>query len=168
MNRLIIHCGSGRGKTSSAAGIALRSLAHGKKVFFAQFFKPQPDSALQFLQEKNADICVKNYGGWYFVDRPDENAKKVFENAIEEITRSLQNDDYSTIILDEIFYTVQFSLLDVKKIIKLIETFDNKCFVLTGRNAPDELLKIADTVSNIECIKHGFDCGIKAQCGIEF
>jgi cob(I)alamin adenosyltransferase len=59
-------------------------------------------------------------------------------------------------------------LLDVEKIISLINSFDNKCFVLTGRNAPSELLEIADTVSRIQCEKHVFEQGVKAQVGVEF
>ena len=168
MNRIIIHCGEGRGKTSSAIGTLMRSIAHGKKVFAAQFFKPQTDSALEFIQKNSPLITVKNYGCWYFIDKPDTRSAEVFNNAVDEIISILENGDFDTVLLDEIFYTVQFKLLDVQKIIDIMNRFDGKCFILTGRYAPDELLKIADTVSRNDCEKHAFDQGIKAQKGVEF
>lgn len=169
MNRVIIHCGNGRGKTSSAIGIALRSLSHGKKVFIAQFFKPKTDAALLFLQKDNPEnLCIRNYGKWYFADKPDAEAASVYKHAIDEIRELINENGCDTVILDEIFYTVQFELLGVEAITDLIAQYDNKCFVLTGRNAPPQLLEMADTVSCIECVKHGFDSGIKAQSGVEF
>lgn len=168
MNRIIIHCGEGRGKSSSAIGTVLRSIAHNKKVFAAQFFKPKTDAALDFMQKNSSLLTVRNYGNWYFADKPDEHASEVFQNALAEIKSLLENDRFDTILLDEIFYTVQFKLLNVQAIIDLLNHFDNKCFILTGRYAPAELLEIADTVSEINCKKHAFEQGIKAQKGIEF
>jgi cob(I)alamin adenosyltransferase len=169
MNRIIIHCGNGRGKSSSGFGVVVRSLAHGRKVLVAQFFKPEMDAALKYLLDNsNGRLTVKNYGNWYFQDRPDANAAVVYQNALLDIAELIKNDGFDTVMLDEIFYTVNFNLLEEGKIIELIESFDNKCFVLTGRNAPGELLKIADTVSRIDCEKHAFEQGIKAQRGVEF
>lgn len=168
MNRIIIHHGEGRGKTSSAIGTILRSISHNKKVFAAQFFKPVPDTALDFLQKNSPLITVRNYGNWYFIDKPDAKAAETFNAAIDEINSILAADDFDTVLLDEIFYAVQFKLLDVQKIIDLLHKSNGKCFILTGRYAPDELLKIADTVSCINCTKHAYDQGIKAQKGVEF
>ena len=169
MNRIIIHCGNGRGKSSSGFGVVLRSLAHGRKVLVCQFFKPETDSALKLLLENSSErLVVKNYGNWYFEDRPDINASEIYKCALREIAELTEKGSFDTILLDEIFYTVNFKLLEVEKIIELVNSFDNKCFVLTGRNAPDKLLKIADTVSRIECEKHAFELGIKAQSGVEF
>lgn len=168
MNRIIIHCGEGRGKTTSAIGTVIRSLAHGRKVFAVQFFKPEADSALKFLQKNTSAITIKNYGSWFFVDKPDAGAAEVFNKALEEISKILEQQEFDTILLDEIFYTVQFKLLEVQKIINLLNKFDGKCFILTGRYAPDELLQIADTVSRIDCSKHAYEQGLKAQKGVEF
>ena len=169
MNRIIIHCGDGRGKSSSGFGVVVRSLAHGKKVLAAQFFKPEKDAALKYLLEFSADnLTVRNYGKWYFADRPDAEAVEIYRNALADICKLIKENNYDTILLDEIFYTVNFGLLNVKEIINLLNSFDGKCFVLTGRNAPQELLDIADTVSRIQCEKHAFEKGIKAQNGVEF
>ena len=169
MNRIIIHCGDGRGKSSSGFGVVVRSLAHGKKVLAAQFFKPEKDAALKYLLEFSADnLTVRNYGKWYFADRPDAEAVEIYRNALADICKVIKENNYDTILLDEIFYTVNFGLLNVKEIINLLNSFDGKCFVLTGRNAPQELLDIADTVSRIQCEKHAFEQGIKAQNGVEF
>ena len=169
MNRIIIHCGDGRGKSSSGFGVVVRSLAHGKKVLAAQFFKPEKDAALKYLLEFSADnLTVRNYGKWYFADRPDAEAVEIYRNALADICKLIKENNYDTILLDEIFYTVNFGLLNVKEIINLLNSFDGKCFVLTGRNAPQELLDIADTVSRIQCEKHAFEQGIKAQHGVEF
>ena len=169
MNRIIINCGEGRGKSSSGFGVIVRSLAHGKKVLAAQFFKPEKDAALKYLLEFSADkLTVKNYGKWYFTDRPDADAAEIYRNALSDICRLIKENDYDVILLDEIFYTVNFGLLDVKEIINILNSVDGKCFVLTGRNAPQELIDIADTVSCIKCEKHAFEQGIKAQTGVEF
>ena len=169
MNRMILQCGDGRGKSSSAIGVATRALAHGKKVLAVQFFKPESDSALLFLQKNAADmLTVRNYGSWYFVNKPDEHARELYQNALNEIKKLIVDEKFDVILLDEIFYTVQFGILNVSEILEITEAFDNKCFIMTGRNAPDELVEMADTVSKIECVKHAFEQGIKAQCGIEY
>ena len=169
MNRIILHCGDGRGKSSSALGVVARALAHGQKVLAVQFFKPQPDSALTLLQKSvPANLIVRNYGSWYFINNPDEKAHQIYMQALSEIKMLADENDFDVILLDEIFYTVQFGILDVSEIIDLLKNYDNKCFILTGRNAPDELTAMADTVSKIECVKHAFDQGVKAQCGIEY
>lgn len=169
MNRIILHCGNGRGKSSSAFGVVTRALAHGKKVLAVQFFKPSKDAALAFL-EKNApeQLTVKNYGEWYFADRADAKAPELYHAALQEVVKLIEQDDHDVILLDEIFYTVQFGLIDEDEICSILNLLDNKCFILTGRNAPAKLQEMADTVSSIECIKHAFDSGVKAQCGIEF
>lgn len=169
MNRIIIHCGEGRGKSSSGFGTILRALAHGKKVLAVQFFKPEKDFALEYVLQIASDkLTVRNYGKWYFADRPDEKAAEIYISALNEIEQLINAEKFDTILLDEIFYTVNFKLLEVQTIIRLIQRFDGKSFILTGRNAPPELLEIADTVSRIQCEKHAFEQGIKAQTGIEF
>lgn len=169
MNRIIIHCGEGRGKSSSAFGVIARALAHGKKVLAAQFFKPQKDAALEYMLKISPDtLMVKNYGKWYFVDRPDEKAPGIFKNALIEIKQLIQQEDFDTVLLDEIFYTVDFDLLKTEEIVDILDEFDGKCFILTGRNVPSELADMADTVSHICCMKHAYEQGIKAQDGVEF
>jgi cob(I)alamin adenosyltransferase len=169
MNRIIIHHGDGRGKTSSAIGTIMRSLAHGRKVLAVQFFKPEADSALKaLLQFSPGQLTVRNYGQWYFLDRPDDKAAEVYFNTLQEIKELIAKENFETILLDEVFYTVNFNLLAEDDIVQLLQRFDNKCFILTGRNAPAKLLRLADTVSCIKCEKHAFDLGIKAESGVEF
>ncbi len=169
MNRIIIHCGDGRGKSSSAIGTIMRALAHGRKVLAVQFFKPEKDSALKsLLQFFPEQLTVRNYGKWYFADRPDDKAADIYFNALQEIKELIAKENFETILLDEIFYTVNFNLLAENDIVQLLQMFDNKCFIMTGRNAPLQLSEIADTVSCIKCEKHAFDRGIKAECGVEF
>lgn len=169
MNRIIIHCGDGRGKSSSAIGTIMRALAHGRKVLAVQFFKPEKDAALKsllpFFPER---LTVRNYGKWYFADRPDDTAKEIYLNALQEIKELIAAGNFETVLLDEIFYTVNFNLLAESDIVQLLQMFDDKCFILTGRNASPRLLEIADTVSCIKCEKHAFEQGIKAQTGVEF
>ena len=169
MNRIIIHYGDGRGKTSSAIGTIMRTLAHGRKVLAVQFFKPEKDSALKcLLQFFPEQLTVRNYGKWYFADRPDDTATETYLNALQEIKELIVNENFETILLDEIFYTVNFNLLAEDDIVQLLQMFDNKCFILTGRNASAKLLRLADTVSCIKSEKHAFDLGIKAESGVEF
>lgn len=168
MNRVIIHHGEGRGKTSSAIGTITRALAYGKKVLVVQFFKPETDSALKcLLQFFPEQLTVRNYGSWYFTDRPDDRVAEVYFNALQEIKELIANENFETILLDEIFFAVTFKLLAEDDIIQLLQMFDNKCFILTGRYASPEIIRLADTVSCIKCEKHALYSGRMYEFGVE-
>jgi len=168
--RIIINTGDGKGKTTAALGTAFRALGHGQKVCVIQFLKGQGNYGERILaqQFENLDwhICGK---GFVFKKEDIEEDRVVAREGFELAKKIIMDDTYHLVILDEITYLPLFDFLEVEKIVSLLESKPRRLSViLTGRNAPQQLIELADTVSEIKSIKHAYEGGIKAQKGIEF
>ena len=168
--RVILNTGHGKGKTTAALGTAFRALGHNHRVCVIQFLKGQGDYGERLLAEKFAGldwfICGR---GFVFNRKKLDEDKRVAEEGFALATEKINSDIYDLVILDEITYLPLFGFLDVQKIVDLITNKPPRLSViLTGRDAPPELVAIADTVSVVEPLKHAYKEGIKAQKGIEF
>ena len=168
--RIIIHTGNGKGKTTAALGTAFRALGHGQKVCVIQFLKGQGKYGERVMAGKmeNLDwfICGK---GFVFNKENIEEDRQVAREGFALAQEKVESDLYDLIILDEITYLPHYDFLEVEKIVDLIRNKPKRLsLILTGRNADPKLIEIADTVSLIESVKHGYEKGIKAQKGIEF
>lgn len=172
---LIVVTGDGKGKTTSALGLALRAYGNGLKVLILQFIKGAQSygelSAVEKLNGNEERIIIKQ-AGLGFTKRggiDEKTHKKAADFALNEAKDALQSGDWDMVILDEILYAVKFNLIEEKELFSLIDLKDeNTHLVLTGRGASDALIKKADLVSDIACVKHPYQKGIKAQAGIEF
>lgn len=168
--RVILNTGHGKGKTTAALGTAFRALGHEHRVCVIQFLKGQGDYGERLMVDKfdNLDWFICGRGFVFNKEKIEEDrrvAEEGFALAIEKIT----SDEYDLVILDEITYLPLFGFLDVEKIVHLIENKPARLSVImTGRDAHDDLVRIADTVSVLDPLKHAFNDGIKAQKGIEF
>lgn len=168
--RIILNTGNGKGKTTAALGVAFRALGHDHKVCVIQFLKGQGDYGERLLAEKfkNLDwfICGR---GFVFNKEKLEEDKRVAEEGFALAKEKIESDAYDLIVLDEITYLPLFGFLEVGKIVQLVQSKPERLsIILTGRDAHDDLVAIADTVSVIDPLKHAFEEGIKAQKGIEF
>ncbi|MCJ7666108.1 MAG: cob(I)yrinic acid a,c-diamide adenosyltransferase [Actinobacteria bacterium] len=172
---IIINTGRGKGKTTAALGLALRAAGHGQKVLILQFIKGKwRTGEAKILDRLKPEIEMEQLGKGFIkiVDgrlritaRDRKNAEQSFQYTKEKVN----SGKYDMIILDEINNIVSYGLLDVREVIKLVKEKPEKlCMVLTGRGAPDQLIDIADTVSEIKEIKHAYSRGIKAKKGIEY
>lgn len=168
--RIIINTGDGKGKTTAALGLAFRALGHGRRVCVIQFIKGQGAYGERRFAESLTGIdwfiCGK---GFVFkkecIDDDRTLARAGFALAREKIDADL----YDLIILDELTYLPNFGFLDVADIVDVITHKPPRLtIVITGRNAPPELVAIADTVTDMQSVKHAFADGVKAQKGIEF
>lgn len=168
--RVIINTGDGKGKTTAALGTAFRALGHGKKVCVIQFLKGQGKYGEREMAAKtdNLDwfICGK---GFVFkkenIDEDRKVAKEGFQLAVEKVN----SGDYDLIILDELTYLPLYDFLEEKIIVELISNKPEELsIIITGRNAGAELIEVADTVTEMEPVKHAYEAGIMAQKGIEF
>ena len=171
---VIVFTGSGKGKTTAALGMALRTLGHMKKVVIIQFIKGSWETG-----EEKALSSFSNYIKWHSLgegftwetqDRiKDEKLVKEAWNLAKEY---IKNKSYKLVILDEINIAIKLGYIKSEEIIDFIKRLENKNnnhIVLTGRGAPDSLIKFADLVTEMNLIKHPFkDQGIKAQKCIEF
>jgi cob(I)alamin adenosyltransferase len=168
--RIIINTGDGKGKTTAALGTAFRALGHGQKVCVIQFIKGQGKYGERLLAEQleNLDwhICGK---GFVFKKEQLEEDRKVAEQGFALAEKVIAEDAYDLLILDELTYLPQLDFLPVARIVAALKSKPQRLsIIITGRNADPELIEIADTVSDMQVIKHAFSSGIKAQKGVEF
>lgn len=168
--RILLITGNGKGKTTAALGTAFRALGHGHRVCVIQFLKGQGQYGERLMAKRldNLDwyICGK---GFVFtkenIDEDREVARQGFALAEEKIASDL----YDLIILDELTYLPLYDFLPVERILAALRAKPSRLsIIITGRDAHQQLIDIADTVSVIESIKHAYQQGIKAQKGIEF
>ncbi len=166
---LLVLTGNGKGKSSSAFGMVARALGHGMKVGVCQFIKSRTDTGEEafFSAHKNCDWHVLGDGfTWDTQDRTQDIAtsKKGWE-----VAQSMLNDpSYDLVVLDELTYLLSYKYLENNDVLANISSRPvMQHVVVTGRAAIDELLELADTVSEIADVKHAYRDGIQAQKGID-
>ena len=168
--RIVIHTCDGKGKTTAALGTVFRALGHDQKVCVIQFIKGQGKYGERVFAEKleNLDwhICGK---GFVFNKENLDEDRKVAEEGFALAAEVIASDRYDLVVLDELTYLPVLGFLPVEKIVDtLISKPQRLTIIITGRKAPQELIEIADTVSDITVVKHALQQGIKAQKGVEF
>ena len=169
---IIVNTGNGKGKTTAALGMVLRSLGHGYKVAIVQFIKGswEPSEKQVFsLWEDQIEFHAMGEGfTWETQDRDRDldKASAAWQKSLEYI----RNPDFQLVLLDEINIALKMGYLQIDEVLAgLAEKPPNKHVILTGRGAPAALIEQADLVTEMTLIKHPFrDQGVKAQPGIEF
>ncbi len=169
---IIVNTGDGKGKSTAAFGIALRAAGNKMNVFIMQFMKGKWKAGEKKsfdLLKPNVEMVSMGDGFTWDTENPEqdrETARKAWEIASEK----LNNGKYKMVILDEINYVLHYNFLPHKLFIEALKNKPADVHVVcTGRNAPEELIEIADLVTEMRCIKHPFkEQGIPAQKGIEF
>jgi len=171
---VIVYTGNGKGKTTAALGMALRAVGYDHKVCMLQFIKGswhygEMDSSKKL--EPNLELIAVGKG---FVGILDDNSsreehEKYAAEALKICKEKIFSEKYNVVILDEINYAIDLELITLGDVIKLIKekpkTLD---LVLTGNHAKDEIIELADLVTEMREIKHPFKSGIKAKKGIDF
>ncbi|NBC84005.1 MAG: cob(I)yrinic acid a,c-diamide adenosyltransferase [Bacteroidetes bacterium] len=165
-----VYTGNGKGKTTAAIGLSIRAVGAGKKVFFAQFIKGKPYSEIKVLQESLPAITLKQYGLGCFIEK--EPTKADIESAqkgLQEIKKIIQTDSYDLIVLDEANIALFFNLFSVTELIEIVQSKPPETeIIITGRYAPEEIIAIADLVTEMKEVKHYYNSGIEARKGIEY
>lgn len=166
---LLVLTGNGKGKSSSAFGMVARALGYGMKVGVAQFIKGRSDTGEEAFFSKQANVEWHVLGEGFTWDTQDRERDIATAQAGWQITKKmLQNPDIGLVVLDELTYTLKYGYLDTNQILDDIAARPPmQHVVVTGRGAPDGLIALADTVSEIMDIKHAYRAGIKAQPGID-
>ena len=167
---LLVLTGNGKGKSSSAFGMIARALGHGMKVGVCQFIKSRTDTGEEafFSQHKSCDWHVLGDGfTWDTQDRDQDIATSKKGWAVAQTM--LGDPSYDLVVLDELTYLLNYGYLEGVDVLGEIGSRPTmQHAVVTGRAASDELLEIADTVSEIADIKHAYRDGIQAQKGIDW
>jgi cob(I)alamin adenosyltransferase len=169
---IIVHTGNGKGKTTAALGMVMRSLGHGYKVAIIQFIKGAWEPAEKAVLSKwSAQLEFQAMGEGFTWETQDrvrdiEKAIAAWEKALEY----LKNPEYRLVLLDEINIALKLGYLNVATVIAGLEHKpEDSHVILTGRGAPPELIDRADLVTEMTLVKHPFqEQGVKAQPGIEF
>jgi cob(I)alamin adenosyltransferase len=177
MNKGLIHIytGDGKGKTTAAAGLAVRARGHGKNVVFAQFLKSGVSGELKPMEELGIIIIRSSKKiGFTFTLNADEknlcrNEQQLVINNIKDILiKDNAKDNIDVLILDEVLDALSTGMLNEDQLQDFIKTKPEQLeIILTGRPVPSWLIEKADYVSEIKKIKHPFDNGTKARKGIE-
>jgi cob(I)alamin adenosyltransferase len=170
--RILVFTGDGKGKTTAALGIALRAVGHNMPTFVLQFIK-HDSSTGELAALRQLPHIKAEQSGLGFVPKATHPAYPAHRDAAATALRKAQavvkSRRYKVIILDEICNALAAKLITQKAVQALIKSVpDNKVIVLTGRNAPKFLIHAADTVTEMKCLKHGYQQGRRAEKGVEF
>lgn len=170
---ILVFTGNGKGKTTAALGMGLRAWGQGMKVLVLQFIKGSwKYGELKAIAQLGTNFVIRQLGEGFIqnkngktVEEHQDAARAALQAASEELTASR----YDLLILDEILYALKFKLISLDDVLTLLNKKPPQLhLVLTGRDAPREIIDRADMVTEMREIKHHYQRGIKAQRGIEF
>jgi len=168
-----IFTGQGKGKTSAAIGIAVRAAGHGLRVYMVfmmkanEFFEHGEFAILKQLP--NVTVEAFGYRGWSRKGNITPEHQLQAARALEAAEKAMKSGEYDVVILDEINHAVAGGLIDIEKVIAMVQN-KPECveLILTGRDADPRLVQMADLVSEILAIKHPFTEGVRARKGIDY
>jgi len=167
-----IYCGDGKGKTTAAAGLAVRALGAGKNVVFAQFLKKGTSSEINVLKTiKGMEIYTLSTHRGFYKNQTEEDrllTKKESRELFETVAERSKNG-IRLLVLDEIISACNHGIISEESLVDFLKNRPADLeVVMTGRKPSQKLLDMADYVTEMKKIKHPFDKGIRARKGIEF
>jgi cob(I)alamin adenosyltransferase len=166
-----IYTGNGKGKSTAAIGQAVRAAGFGMKTYFAQFMKEYLYSELKSLKYLSKWITIEQFCGDEFVYKKELPGKEELEKAkkgLDTAKKKMLSGEYDLIILDEAIVAVYFKLFETKDITEFVKKKpENVELILTGRYCPEELIELADLVTEMKDVKHYYHKGITSRKGIE-
>jgi cob(I)alamin adenosyltransferase len=168
---LIVHTGKGKGKSTAAFGMVFRHVGHGFKSAVIQFVKGAWGTGERTVLEKFPElVTIKAMGEgftWETQDRDRDVAHA--REGWEEAKRLIADPSYKLVMLDELNIVLRYDYLPLDEVLDFLAKRPiDKHIIITGRNANERLIEMADLVTEMEMIKHPFRSGVKAQAGIEF
>ncbi|GGY05345.1 cob(I)yrinic acid a,c-diamide adenosyltransferase [Paludibacterium paludis] len=167
---LLVLTGNGKGKSSSAFGMVARALGHGMKVGVVQFIKSRTDTGEEGFFSRLPGVEWHVMGDGFTWDTQNREQDIATANAAwETASRMLADPSFDLVVLDEMTYVMKYGYVQARRILDdLLARPEMQHVVVTGRGAPPELLDIADTVTDMQPVKHAFHSGVRAQKGVEW
>ena len=168
---LIVHTGKGKGKSTAAFGMVFRAIGHGFPVGIVQFVKGAWGTGERDVLEKFPDlVTIKAMGEGFTWDTQDRQRDLAAARAAwEEAKRMIADPNLKMVLLDELNIVLRYDYLPLEEVLDVLRNKPRDLHIIvTGRNAKDELIEIADLVTEMTEIKHPFRSGVKAQAGVEF
>ena len=171
-SRVLIFTGEGKGKTTAALGMAFRAAGHGMRSCVIQFIKNDPTTGELAAIQKVPEIEIRQTGRG-FLPKADDPAwtehRAAAKQGLAMAAEAIAGRQFATVILDEVCLAVSRGLLDEQEVLDAIARAAPEAgIVLTGRYATAGLIARADTVTELRCVRHGFEQGIAAQKGVEW
>jgi len=169
--RILLFTGDGKGKTTAALGMALRASGHGMRSLIVQFIKADPATGEIRAAQELPNIRIVQ-AGLGFLPGPTDTAFRAHREAAQRglslAAQALAAGEYGLVVLDEVCYAVARGLLEEGQVVDAVRrAAPGACVVLTGRDSPQGLIDLADTVTEMRCVKHGRQSGFPAQRGVE-
>ncbi len=166
---VIVHTGAGKGKSTAAFGLALRAVGRGKVVKVYQFMKVPSARFGEHRMFERLGMPIEGLGdGFSWKSRDLEHSAELARLGWARAEATVRAGEHFMVVLDEIMYPLRYGWLPLEPVLACLhERPPHVHVVLTGRNAPAELVAVADTVTEMTLIKHHFKAGIPAQRGIE-
>jgi cob(I)alamin adenosyltransferase len=168
---IIVHTGKGKGKSTAAFGMVMRCVGHGMKAGVVQFIKGKWETGERSVLERFPELCEIKALGEGFTWNTQDRARDIAhaEQAWAEVKRMMDDPSFAFVLADEINIALRYDYLPVADVVAALKKKRPELHVcLTGRNAKDEIIELADLVTEMEMVKHPFRDGVKAQKGIEF
>jgi cob(I)alamin adenosyltransferase len=168
---LVVHTGAGKGKTTAAFGMVLRCIGHGMRVGIVQFVKGAWGTGERTVLARFPDLVTcRAMGEGFTWDTKDRARDIAAARAAWDLAQAMIADrSYRLVLLDELNIVLRYGYLPVGDVVAALHAKPRDLHVVvTGRNAPAELIEAADLVTEMTLVKHPFRAGVKAQAGIEF
>jgi len=173
LGKVHVNTGDGHGKTTTSLGVAMRAIGHGYKVCMIQFLKGRKNIGEYLIQKRlMPNFVLYQFGSKNFIVN-NKNKKKDTNNVLKGLEFAdniMKKKLYNIIILDEINVAVDLNLINEQTLLNFIENHRNKGveIILTGRNAKEKIIEVADIVTDMKKVKHYYDQGVAARKGVEY
>ena len=168
---LIVHTGKGKGKSTAAFGMVFRALGNGMKVAVVQFVKGKWSTGERAVLDKFGDqVTLATMGEGFTWETQDRQRDIAAARAAWNKAKAfIDDDEHDMVLLDELNIVLRYDYLPLDEVIETLSARpEMKHAIVTGRNAKDELIEVADLVTEMTQVKHPFRSGVKAQVGIEY
>lgn len=168
---LIVHTGKGKGKSTAAFGMVMRAVGHGMRVGVVQFIKGRIETGEKTVLDRFADqVTVKRMGEGFTWETQDRARDVAAAGAAWDAGKTMiASGEYKMVLLDELNIVLRYEYLPLTEVLGVLrEKPEDVHVIVTGRNAKDELIEMADLVTEMTMVKHPFRSGVKPQAGIEF
>jgi cob(I)alamin adenosyltransferase len=170
---ILVNTGNGKGKTTAALGMALRAWGQGMRVLIIQFIKGGwKYGELKAAEKLTPDFEIRQMGEGFIKGEDDSSLDEhclAARQALETAKREIAAGKHDLIVLDEVLYAINYGLVKLEDVLEILNQKPEKLhLVLTGRNAPPQIIERADLVTEMREVKHPFTQGVAAQKGIEY
>jgi len=167
---VIVNTGDGKGKTTAALGLLFRAWGQGLRVAMFQFIKAQTGNWGEVKAARKLGLEIVPLGdGFTWLSKNIEKDQALAREGWERCRTAIESGAYDVVVLDELTYCFKFGWLDLGEVLDVLRArAPMQHVVITGRDAPPELIEFADLVTEMQVVKHPYQAGVKAQKGIEF